>query len=235
MQFVLPPADVTRLLVGHLQPCLPAPTGGAEMLSPRGAAYVSDCRCYYEALAREALVERALVLAPMLSREKDLELARRHQTPGYDVRSSARDEIPKLRARVIDPETGEVTREYVWNTRPADPLRWDMRIRGPRKQGAARAARRTEMLNTEVLDELRSKLMEDKRPHQVDDLHPVKAFQGARTTNFKTGEKYTGPTPGKKRRSKARTSSSRVSEASPLDAETEKKLEASLKKLFGLE
>jgi hypothetical protein len=125
--------------------------------------------------------------------------------------SCAREIKPELAIRLIDPKTGEVTDEEIWNDRsfkfldedenvkrkPAwnNLLKERMRVRGPRKQISARAARQLEVLNSEVLEELAEsskKIFKKGRGHDVDDLHPIRQFQGFRQTSFKTGEKYSG-------------------------------------------
>lgn len=220
--FLLPSADVTRLLVGHVQPCLPppmavvivppdvarlttghfkvalsVPAGGGEILSPADAGHQ---HCHYTEL--KSHIQHMLEYVAIL---------RRFNTPGYDTMSCPRELKPELMIRLIDPKSGEVTDEEVWNDRsfkfldedenvkrkPAwnQLLKERMRLRGSRKQTSARAARQLEVLNSQVLKELAEsskKIFKKGRGHDVDDLHPIKQFQGYRMTNFSTGEKYAG-------------------------------------------
>lgn len=234
VSFVQPTEEVTRLLVGHFRPCLPPPAGGGALLSP-GTVRVQHCH----------MTElRTLLYAKI----EEKNLRDRHVVKPYEMVSCSRELRPKLMLREIDPETGKVTAERVWNNRDLDTLSKDeMRVRGARKQISARVARKLESIDSAVLEELASdvKGMFAKR-HDITAPSPAKQFQGFRTTNFKTGEKYSGsmkdireaqrklaiergeiePDPPKKVHV--------ASEGAPADSDTLNALIESAKEMFGL-
>lgn len=235
MNFRLLPRDVAALMSGHHVRQISAPGGAGALLSPLDRA---NHRCFELEVHSHGRHVRGQEM--MLDR---------NESPKHDVMSCPRELKPELKIREIDPETGEILSEKVWND-PAfkfldedenvirkSPWRTTpkglMRVRGPRKQISARHARKLEALNSEVIDEIvkaAEGIFGKRRPHDVDDLHPVKQFQGYRTTNYKTGEKYSGAT-----KSSRRESFKPVGEGAPkMDEEKMSRLILAAKKTFGL-
>lgn len=196
MDFVIVPEEVKRLLGGHNVGLLPPPSGGGQLqhwYHPQDSIIL-----VVEAAARAMEIRDA-----DRSRDVDETNAEKlisvfaERAEDYKISESFPKRSFKLRARVIDPKTGRVRMEWVWNRDARDKMR--MRLRGSRKQVAARAARKANVadartFNMPILNSL-GEIVGWKAQRNESEVGGFN--QGVRTTNFELGAKFSGPPPKK--------------------------------------
>jgi hypothetical protein len=174
VNFVIVPKEVTNLLTGHSVRLLPPPQGG-------GGAVVS----YWHDFGEWRIPNRVRHL-----REVDALRVRAAEMAGFELKaqSCARLHFERypLSYRVVDPATGKVVKEVVLS----EKAKAEMRLRGPRKQVAARA-----VVQRNARDDQWFYI-----PSQVEDVEgnwelnktAYGVFQGYRQTDFKAGERSSG-------------------------------------------
>jgi len=196
MNFVIVPEEVSRLLGGHNVGLLPPPSGGGQLQHqyfPQDSIVLT-----VKALARAMEVRDA-------DRARDVDETNAEKlisvfserAEDYKISESFPTRRFKLLARELNTKDGRVKVEWIWNRDARDRMR--MRLRGSRKQVAARAARKANLADTRVFNmPIMNSLGEIVGWKAQRSEAPVGSFnQGVRTTNFEMGEKFSGPPPKK--------------------------------------